>query len=513
MMTPPPAKVLVLGVDAANPGLFRRWAEEGVLPNTRDLLARGTVGPTTSVEGFFVGATWPSFYTGVTPARHGCHYLTQLRSGTYDFYNVADHGVSRHEPFWNHLSRAGKRVAVLDVPLTQLDSTINGIQVVEWGAHDAVYGFRTSPASLKANIEAEFGLHPFAPSCDGARRTAGDYERLTATLADGARLKGLLTRRLLRDAGWDFFMQVFTEGHCAGHQCWHLHDPAHPAHDRQVAAQVGDPLRRVYTSIDCAIGDIVRDAGGAVVLLVIAHGMSEWYGANFLLPVILHRLGVTRSTVPPPPTGSPANERARRMWRRLPAGLRNVVSQTRSRLTAPLPRLPFDPKHSLCFPHSNGQAVSGIRLNQTGREPEGTLRPEEAAAFCDRLTRDLLDIVDDRGRPLVRRVLLTRDVYSGEFIDDLPDLLVEWSDTASTSVGAQRLRVTSPGIGLVDGLNEYTRTGDHRQDGMFIAAGPRIGRREMTRTVSILDFAPTLTSLLNVPWQDGDGQAIVELLN
>ena len=116
-MSGPPAKIVTIGIDAANPELVLRWAQEGILPNCRSLLDRGLVGRTRSVEGLFVGATWPSFYTGVTPSRHGCHFLTQLRSGSYDHYNVADHGVSRFEPFWRRLGRAGRRVAVLDVPL------------------------------------------------------------------------------------------------------------------------------------------------------------------------------------------------------------------------------------------------------------------------------------------------------------------------------------------------------------------------------------------------------------
>ena len=51
-------------------------------------------------------------------------------------------------PFWSHLSRAGRRVAILDVPLTRIDPSINGLQVVEWGGHDSVYGFQTWPPGV-----------------------------------------------------------------------------------------------------------------------------------------------------------------------------------------------------------------------------------------------------------------------------------------------------------------------------------------------------------------------------
>ena len=56
------------------------------MPNIRSLLAKGLVGKTMSVEGLYEGSTWPSFYTGLNPAHHGFHSLTQLNPGTYDLY-------------------------------------------------------------------------------------------------------------------------------------------------------------------------------------------------------------------------------------------------------------------------------------------------------------------------------------------------------------------------------------------------------------------------------------------
>jgi predicted AlkP superfamily phosphohydrolase/phosphomutase len=173
--------------------------------------------------------------------------------------------------------------------------------------------------------------------------------------------------------------------------------------------------------------------------------------------------------------------------------------------------LPFDPSRSLCFPLSNGQAVSGIRLNQVGREPAGTLDPGDADAFCARLTSGLLEIVDEGGTPLVRRVLRTRDLYAGEVTAEFPDLLIEWNEEAATSFPEMPLRVRSSRIGVVRGVNEYTRTGEHRPGGLFIASGTGVRRGRLDRAVSILDFAPTFTSLLGVDFPDADGHPLAEL--
>jgi len=74
----PPAKIVFLAMDAGDKFLIQNWARDGTLPTMHSLLARGLVGETMSVEGLYEGSTWPSFYTGMNPARHGFHRLTQI---------------------------------------------------------------------------------------------------------------------------------------------------------------------------------------------------------------------------------------------------------------------------------------------------------------------------------------------------------------------------------------------------------------------------------------------------
>lgn len=517
----------MLGIDAANPALLHEWASDGTLPSLASLFARGLSAATQSIPGFFVGSTWPSLYTGTTPARHGFHYQAQLRPGTYDLHRPQDDRLVKSPAFWHFLSEAGKRVAILDVPLTQLEPRINGVQIVEWGGHDAVYGFRTNPPGLAQAIDRRFGRHPGGPSCDGVRRSAADYRQFADKLVRGVQTKARITRELLGQERWDFFAQVFTETHCAGHQCWHLHDERHPAFDAGVAAAAGDPIRSVYVAVDRAIGEIVREAGDALVFVVSAHGMSSSFGAQFLLREILSRLGVTRFPAPSPIASRPESafhSSARIVWRTLPARLRARLEPLRDLIARKDRVLPeaksvgVDPG-SRCFPVANGLAVGGIRLNLAGREPRGTLQPGASTdAFIAELCASLAEIVDQRtGRPLIRRVWRTCDVYEGPCLDALPDLLVEWSDeiaTGSSRVGAgrgARVGAWSARIGQVDGENAYCRTGEHRPGGLFVAAGPGVAAGRIERTISILDFAPTICRILGVPLPISDGTPITEL--
>jgi predicted AlkP superfamily phosphohydrolase/phosphomutase len=517
--------LLILGIDAASPELLRRWTTDGTLPNLARLSRRAVTGAVAGLEGFFIGSTWPTLYTGVTPARHGLQWPEQLEPGTYRQRRMADLGLVRRETLWGSASRAGRRVAVLDVPMAPPEPDLNGIQIVEWGGHDSVYGFLTSPPELARDVVSRYGSHPAGPSCDGTRLSAGDHREFVDSLLMGIERKKALTLDVWRKEAWDLFVQVFTEAHCCGHQCWHLHDPSHPAHDPAVAEAVGDPLRQVYVAIDEAVGAILEEAGDSTVIVLAAHGMSYWYGAQFLLQKILVSLGVT--TPPPPPQPAPPSPLARAadaMSTWAPAPFKRSARRLRDRLATPSPgtepALPFAPATSACFPVRNGLAVGGIRLNVVGREPQGLLQPgDEVNRFCSQLAADLLEIVDERtGGRLVRRVLRADELYEGGFLDELPDLLVEWSDEVPT--GSTRLadgagaavRASSPKLGVVEGSNHYTRTGENRPGGLFFATGPGLTPARLERTVALTDFVPTFAAMLGLGPGDWDGEPIDEII-
>lgn len=524
------AKVIVIGLDAASPELIRRWAAAGKLPAIRSLMDRGLSGLVAGVEGLFIGSTWPSFYTGLDPAGHGFYRIQQLESGTYDAFEplATENGVAG-TPFWRTASDAGLRVAILDVPLSRVESGLNGVQTVEWGGHDAVFGFGTSPPGLADAIMAEVGPYPLPSNCDADRKTAGDFEQFVQGLEAAISMRAELTASILEREEWDLLVQVFTEAHCAGHQCWHVHDPAHPAHDPDILAEVGDPLERVYRAIDEAVATVLERSGDAHVLVLSAHGMSHFRGASFLLPEILRRLGVTVAAAPgpvrPPSVAALLTDAAHRAWEALPEAARALLRPLRETLHPGRPKgtrgplIRSDVDRSKCFPIPAGFPVSGIRLNLAGREPRGVLqRGPEADAFCRKLAQDLLAIVDEStGAPLVARVLRTDDLYAGPRRDALPDLLVEWNGDIPIGTLAHRdgrgatVRATSPAIGSVEGTNNWGRTGEHVPTGFFALAGPGIpsGRRETP--VPLVDLHPTICRLLGLPDPGVDGSVMSDL--
>ena len=160
-----------------------------------------------------------------------------------------------------------------------------------------------------------------------------------------------------------------------------------------------------------------------------------------------------------------------------------------------------------CFSIHDNPSHAGIRVNLIGREPKGTVRPgKEYQNFCKALEKDLLAIINvGTGKPIINRIIRTAEYYEGDYLEHLPDLLVEWNQEDPIPA------VFSDKIGKIPVNFRHPRTGHHRPGGMFIALEPSIEPGFLNRTVSIIDFAPTFASLLNVSLPDVDGQPIYEL--
>jgi predicted AlkP superfamily phosphohydrolase/phosphomutase len=456
-------RVVFIGIDAADADLLDQWADAGSLPNWRRLRSQSLAIPTSAPPGVFVGAIWPCIYTGVNPARHGCHSWQQLRPGTYDLVRFYAGDSLRREPFWNVLGRAGKRVAIVDVPLTGPSQGLNGIQVVEWGCHDPERGLRTWPPGLARDLEARFGRHPTEGNCN-AERGLREHQQYRDRLVRGVAGKTRLSAYLYGQERWDFFATVFSESHCVGHQCYHLHDPKHEKYDAAIARRVGNPIADVYRAIDAGLGQLMELIDEDTTLLVLAsHGLGPHYDGCFLLPTILQRLGLMDGS------GELARQRA--------------------------------------FPIKNNCVSGAIRVNLVGREPQGLVRPgREYDDFCGELIQELHSLVNlETGTPLVREVLYARDLFRGAYLDHLPDLFVEWDHRFPVR------EISSPRVGTIRDRWKGCRTGDHKPNGLLLAHGPGVMAGRLGRTVSVMDLAPTMAACLGVPLPDVDGRAIQEV--
>ena len=273
------------------------------MPNLRSLQERGSWGFTKNAPGIYTGSLWPSVFTGTTPGRHGCYYNEQIRPGTYEVADFLGTEI-RKEPFWNELSRAGKRVCIFDIPKTPVSRELNGVQIVDWGTHDADYLPCSWPTPLIDELQNKYGASSFR-RCDWVMQKAEPERTLLKELLWRAETKANIAEELLERDSWDVFMMAFGESHCVGHQCWHVHDESHPKHSPELRRDMGDPVQEVYVALDQAVGRVLRHAGPETVVIVLcSHGMSTHYDATSSAGRSAPSPGKTSGTAESPLSGS-----------------------------------------------------------------------------------------------------------------------------------------------------------------------------------------------------------------
>lgn len=506
--------MLLIGLDACDKDLVLHWSKEGLLPTFKFLLENGIHGTTANPPGFFGGTVWPSFATGVSPAKHRRFCARQAARGAYIDAPFTPNDI-QGIPFWNHLSAAGRKVAVIDAPHCKLSHRLNGCQLIDWATHDPYYQPPLSwPPELFHEITVRFG-EVVPDQCDSLegpdfRHNRAGIEDFVNRLLKRLSKSSELTHYLLDQNDWDLFITVFSESHCAGHQCWHLHDPNHPFYDHLLAREVGDPLKIVYQALDTAISGLLDHLDPqSQVLVLLSHGMGPMYNnPDVILDEILQRL--ERASL------SLRGEMFRQLkqtWYSLPGGVRQspLLRTLKKQFQPSLHHAMLVPgrRYRKYYAVPADTSVGAVRINLTGREPFGRVAPGlEYKNVVMGLRRDLADLINPvTGTPFVKAIYFTPDLFDGPYLDELPDLLLEWNRDEYFPA------IFSPKIGTLEVPAMVGRTGDHKNAGMFIMLGPSIKPIQLDRTVSIMDFAPTICQWFGITAAGMDGHVVKELFS
>ncbi|HUJ48768.1 MAG TPA: alkaline phosphatase family protein [Bryobacteraceae bacterium] len=486
------AKVILIGLDSADQHLVEQGCDSGDLPVLRSLRDRGAYGLLSGFAALADDALWASFYTGLSPGRHGRYFWNYPEPGTYEHRLYRDRKPSL-KPFWAQLSQSGLRSAIIDVPKCPLVRELNGVQVADWLVHGRDHPETCSwPVELAGDLLRRFGDDRTDRVdrdwlCRMHSLQQNELEKLQQYLLDGLEKKTAFACELLEE-NWDLFLIVFKEAHCMGHQAWHLLDAAGGA--RSLGSGV-NAVQRIYQALDCAIGEIARTAGPETALIVFSNlGMAPNYTGEHLLDEMLRRL---ESKIATP------WQRSRLAARRATRKLRALIRGDAESSLAPANRLAFQLEHN---------EISGaIRINLYGREPAGIVLPgEEYERICNLLTQELLALrIPETAERLVEAVIRTDKAYPGEHRSELPDLFVIWS-RRSLIGGAQ-----SRSVGTLYSPAPAFRTGNHTEGGFYLGVGPRTLPGRDLGAASILDLAPTVAALLHTSLLGAEGKPIRRL--
>jgi len=502
------SKAIFLGIDGATLDLLLPWAEQGKLPNLARVFKQGAYGTLRSTLPPYSAQAWVSMMTGRNPGKHGVLDFFEAGAGPGHHAFISS-ALIQGEAIWDILSRHGRSVGMVNVPLTYPPVRVNGYMVSGFmtpkGRQDYTY-----PNELRDEILRVTGQYDPDPW------DLVDPTKDLATFEQWMDIAEQAAVFLHQEHPVDVYASVIQAIDQLQHSFW---DMLRDENSRETprGRQLWPTIEACYAHMDEAIGRRLAWLDGETNLFLASdHGfqtVDRWFHVNRWLAQhgylrfaaadrglgqsLAARLGWTR-------------EDLKSLVRRLdPLGLRRLLDRfarasIADRLDDALAQ-PIDWTRTAAY--SGSRTSEGVYINLKGRDPQGTVEP--GAQYEDlrtRLIEELLALVDQgTGKPAARGAYRREEIHSGPYVSHMPDILLDFDDKpylVSESTAARD---------VFEPILASDIQGRHHGLGTFAAVGPHI-RPGTVLEANILDVAPTLLYAMGLPIPDHmDGRVLEEI--
>jgi len=272
-----------------------------------------------------------------------------------------------------------------------------------------------------------------------------------------------------------FFFVLFDTPDRFQHMFWRFRDPDHPRYDPHLAWRFEHAVDEMYRRCDRVLARVLDKTDENTLLIVLSdHGFNS-FRRSFDTNTWLWQQGLLSLKEGCKPGTNLTNATEAIEWGKT---------------------------------HAYAAGLGGIYLNLRGRERSGIVQ-EGAAAERVRaaIEKGIPEFVDkDLQRPAVRSVSRRERIYSGPYVGDSPDLLLNFWP-------GYRVSWESALGGFSDSLvsdNRRLWSGDHIIDPEAVPGILFMNHPVRRNSASILDMAPTILNYLNVPTlQTMEGTSLV----
>jgi len=363
-----PSRVTVISIEGVPYDFMKKHIANGELPHFKRLAEKGSFRRMNSVQPCISSVAWSSFMTGKNPAKHNIFGFVDRKPGTHEVFIPTSVNMTS-DTIWEIMSRAGKRVFVMNVPVTYPPRPVNGILV------GCFLCTQLAKIAYPAHVSQELKQMGYKIDAD-ASIARQNLDRFLDECNDA------LTRRVeamfhyLAKEPWDYFHCHIMETDRMNHFFWEHMEKDEPRYARA--------FFDFYKRVDEVLGEVDHKLGDDVQLIILSdHGFCTIKKEIFL------------------------------NWYLAEAGLLKYKST---------------PPQSLADIHPESLAYSLIPgrvfVNLQGREPSGSVPAEKYESVREKLIEALLGFVDpDTGAPIIREVTKREEVYDGENQQAAADLI------------------------------------------------------------------------------------------
>jgi predicted AlkP superfamily phosphohydrolase/phosphomutase len=448
--------------------------------------------------------------TGRQPSKHGVVDFFQREAGRPQHAFISS-ALIGGEAIWDVLGRYEKRVGMVNVPLTYPPLPVKGYMVSGFmtpkGRSDYTY-----PPDLLAEILGVTGKYDPDP---------WDLIRPDQDLASFSDWMGIAEQAAMylhAKYPVDLYASVIQALDHLQHHFWDLL-VNEQARRTAEGTRMWPTLQACFTAMDEAIGKRLEWLDGETTLFLASdHGfqtvdtwfhVNRWLSTEGLLSFARAGGGAFKSALS---RVGWSRENLKRLVRRLdPLGLRRLLGRfTRAGIADKLDdalALPIDWSQTVAY--CGSRTSEGIYINLKGRELYGIVEPgQQYEEIRSRIMAGLASLVDpDTGQPVVSELHRREELYSGPYLEQMPDILLVFDDKPYlVSESTTSREVFTP-------IGKDNVTGRHHSQGLFAAVGPHIVPGSIPRA-NIVDVAPTILYALGLPIPPGmDGTVLEEIFS
>jgi len=443
----PSRRVVFIGIDGTPFTFMQRLIAEGRAPNAKRLAEQGSLLRMDSVWPWVSSVAWSSMMTGVNPAKHNIFGFIDRDPATYKQFIPTSRNMQA-KTLWEVLSEAGKRVIVVNVPVTYPPRQVNGILVggfLSPSLEKAVY-----PESYLPTLQS---LGYIVDADPWKARESKDLALEEVNKVLDARIHTLF--HLFDNEEWDYLHVHVMETDRLHHFLWQQMEEGHPTY--------APAFYDFYRRIDDMLGQLAAKLDDHTTLMWMAdHGFCT----------IKKEVYVNRWL-------------ADQGWLKL----RNTPPDRKKGLDE------IDPS-SVAYSLDPGRVFLRVR----GREKEGVVAPgAEYEALRDEIAAAALALRDpEDGAAIFQAAFKREELYHGPYFELAADLVLAPYDGYDPKGPLYKETLTYKGDELV-GMHTY-------DDAQLYVSGQTIPQTRF----NVLNVMPTILRLMDVPQPPGlDGESLV----
>lgn len=258
-------KVLVLGFDGGSPKLIDKWIND--LPTFKMFKEQGIYGQTIPPVPAQTPVAWTTFMTGKNPGNHGIFSFATRKRGTYE-REIIRPGMVKSKTLWRVLSEIGRRVGVINVPMSDVEEVRGFIIPGFLSRSEGI----PHPNSLRKKIKQKFGVDKLIGDVEieTLERVESDsdlfFERVNQITDEMAEI----SLYLLQEEKWDFFIVVFMGTDRIHHFFWKDIDETHPRYEKSKYSKL---VKDFYIKADKIVNQFLNSVEEDTLVMYISdHG-------------------------------------------------------------------------------------------------------------------------------------------------------------------------------------------------------------------------------------------------